>query len=49
MPIEYGVELGEKLFQDKRLSVDNTIVCSGFHIQGNAFANTNVQRLFIIK
>jgi len=47
MPTKYGVELGEKLFQDKRLSADNSISCSSCHIQGNAFADNNVQAVGI--
>ncbi|GAA3628321.1 cytochrome-c peroxidase [Flavivirga jejuensis] len=41
IPTVYGVELGEKLFNDKRLSADNTISCSSCHIQENAFADHN--------
>ncbi|MFN3267475.1 MAG: cytochrome-c peroxidase, partial [Deinococcales bacterium] len=33
------IELGRKLFYDKRLSVDNTISCSDCHIQAFAFSN----------
>ncbi|UMB55025.1 c-type cytochrome [Lutibacter sp. A64] len=40
-PTKYGVELGEKLFFDKRLSTDNTISCSSCHKQENAFSDTN--------
>lgn len=47
MPTKYGVELGEKLFQDKRLSADNSISCSSCHIQGNAFADNNAQAVGI--
>ena len=39
MPTQYGVELGEKLFNDKRLSADNTISCASCHMQENAFAD----------
>lgn len=42
-PTQYGVELGEKLFHEKRFSADNTISCSSCHIQGNAFADNNAQ------
>ncbi|WP_160136995.1 cytochrome-c peroxidase [Chryseobacterium sp. c4a] len=42
-PTKYGVELGEKLFNEKRLSADNSISCSSCHIQGNAFADHNAQ------
>lgn len=47
VPTKYGVELGEKLFQDKRLSADNSISCSSCHIQGNAFADNNAQAVGI--
>ncbi|UMB61022.1 c-type cytochrome [Lutibacter sp. A80] len=40
-PTKYGVELGEKLFFDKKLSADNTISCSSCHKQENAFADSN--------
>ncbi len=46
-PTKYGVELGGKLFQEKRLSADNTISCSSCHIQGNAFADGNTQAIGI--
>jgi len=38
-PTIYGVELGEKLFNEKKLSADNTISCSSCHIQANAFTD----------
>ncbi|MEP3837128.1 MAG: cytochrome-c peroxidase [Algibacter sp.] len=38
-PTKYGVELGKKLFNDKRLSADNTIACASCHIQANAFTD----------
>ncbi|MCI2230012.1 cytochrome-c peroxidase [Polaribacter sp. MSW13] len=41
VPTKYGVELGEKLFKEKRLSTDNTISCSSCHMQENAFADHN--------
>ncbi len=41
IPTEFGVELGEKLFTDVRLSTDNTISCSSCHIQESAFADHN--------
>lgn len=44
-PTEYGVALGEKLFTDKRLSVDNSISCSSCHIQANAFADSHAQAI----
>lgn len=40
-PTKFGIELGEKLFNEKRLSLDNTISCSSCHIQENAFADNN--------
>ncbi|AZA93942.1 Cytochrome c551 peroxidase precursor [Chryseobacterium nakagawai] len=46
-PTKYGVELGEKLFNEKRLSADNSISCSSCHIQGNAFADHNAQGIGI--
>lgn len=46
-PTKYGVELGEKLFHDKRLSADNTVSCASCHIQTNAFADNNVQAIGI--
>lgn len=42
-PTRYGVELGEKLFSDKRFSADNTISCSSCHIQANAFTDQKSQ------
>lgn len=41
LPTKYGVELGEKLFSDTRLSKDNSISCSSCHIQANAFSDQN--------
>ena len=46
-PTKYGVELGEKLFSDKRLSADNTISCSSCHIQASAFADHNPRAIGI--
>ncbi|MXN93203.1 cytochrome-c peroxidase [Flavobacterium sp. Sd200] len=43
MPTQYGVELGKKLFEDKRLSADNSIACASCHIQAHAFADNNIQ------
>lgn len=42
-PTKYGVELGKKLFSDKRFSADNTISCSSCHIQENAFSDDKPQ------
>lgn len=36
---EEGVELGRRLFQDKRLSVNQTQACASCHDQGRAFAD----------
>lgn len=46
-PTKYGVELGEKLFSDKRFSADNTISCATCHIQANAFSDHNPQAIGI--
>lgn len=46
-PTKYGVELGSKLFAEKRFSADNTISCSSCHIQENAFADHNAQAIGI--
>ncbi len=47
VPTQYGVELGERLFFDKRLSTDNTISCANCHIRKNAFADSNTQAIGI--
>jgi len=47
LPTQYGVQLGEKLFNDKRFSADNTISCASCHIQSNAFADNNAQAIGI--
>ncbi len=46
LPIEYeitnaGIKLGELIFNDKRLSIDNSISCSSCHIKKFAFADNN--------
>jgi len=46
-PTKYGVELGEKLFFDKRLSKDNSIACATCHIQAAAYADHEVQAVGI--
>ncbi len=46
-PTKYGVELGEKLFFDKRLSGNNTISCASCHNRSSAFADNNVQAIGI--
>jgi len=40
-PTTYGVELGEKLFTEKRFSINNTVSCSSCHVQTSAFADHN--------
>lgn len=47
LPTKYGVELGRKLFHEKRLSGDNTISCVTCHIQKNAYADNNPQAIGI--
>ncbi|WP_165731553.1 cytochrome-c peroxidase [Polaribacter sp. 20A6] len=46
-PTKYGVELGEKLFFDKKLSENNTISCASCHIQTNAFTDNTAQAIGI--
>ena len=46
-PTKFGVELGEKLFFDPRLSRDNTISCSSCHVQASAYADHQVQAVGI--
>lgn len=46
-PTKYGIQLGKKLFNDKRLSEDNTISCSSCHLKSNAFADNNKQAIGI--
>ena len=46
-PTKYGVELGEKLFHDVRLSTDNTISCASCHIKEFAFADNHAQAIGI--
>lgn len=46
-PTKYGVELGKKLFNDKRFSADNSISCASCHIQENAFADHHPQAIGI--
>jgi len=38
-PTKYGVELGEKLFHEKKLSKNNTVSCASCHKRANAFAD----------
>lgn len=46
-PTKYGVELGEKLFHEKKFSGNNTISCASCHNQSNAFADNNTQAIGI--
>lgn len=46
-PTQFGVELGQKLFNEKRFSADNSISCSSCHLQTNAFADTHSQAVGI--
>jgi cytochrome c peroxidase len=46
-PTQYGVELGEKLFHEKRLSADNTISCASCHNKSDAFADNNARAVGI--
>ncbi|CDF77787.1 cytochrome c551 peroxidase [Formosa agariphila KMM 3901] len=47
VPTQYGVELGEKLFNEKLLSADNTISCASCHMQERAFADYNTKGIGI--
>lgn len=46
-PTKYGVELGEKLFHEKRLSGNNTISCGSCHQQSKAFSDSEAQAIGI--
>jgi len=46
-PTKYGVELGEKLFHEKKFSADNTISCSSCHNKSHAFSDANSQAIGI--
>lgn len=46
-PTRYGVELGEKLFHEKKFSANNTISCASCHNRSHAFADNNVQAVGI--
>lgn len=46
-PTKYGVELGEKLFHEKKFSGNNTISCASCHNQSKAFADNEVQAIGI--
>lgn len=47
MPTTYGVALGEKLFNDTKLSANNTVSCASCHRQSNAFADDLAQAVGI--
>jgi len=44
-PTKFGVELGEKFFNDKCFSINNSISCSSCHQQKNAFADNEKQAI----
>lgn len=44
-PTKYGVELGEKLFHEKKFSGNNTISCASCHNQSSAFADDHAQAI----
>lgn len=46
-PTKYGVELGKKLFHEKKFSGNNTISCASCHNQSKAFADHNTQAIGI--
>ncbi|MFB2120508.1 cytochrome-c peroxidase [Parapedobacter sp. 2B3] len=46
-PTKYGVELGEKLFHEKKFSGNNTISCASCHNRSNAFADNHPQAIGI--
>ena len=46
-PTKYGVELGDRLFHEKKFSTNNTISCATCHAQENAFADNNSQAIGI--
>lgn len=46
-PTRYGVELGKKLFHEKKLSGNNTVSCASCHRQANAFADNHAQAIGI--
>lgn len=46
-PTQYGVELGEKLFADPRLSRDNSVSCATCHIASSAYADNQKQAIGI--
>lgn len=46
-PTKYGVELGTKLFHEKKLSGNNTISCASCHKPSRAFADNHKQAVGI--
>ncbi|WDF67444.1 cytochrome c peroxidase [Sphingobacterium oryzagri] len=46
-PTKYGVQLGEKLFNETKLSGNNTISCASCHHPSKAFADANAQAIGI--
>jgi len=46
-PTRYGVELGEKLFHEKKFSGNNTISCASCHNRASAFADNELQAVGI--
>ncbi|MCD8538383.1 MAG: c-type cytochrome, partial [Leadbetterella sp.] len=46
-PTKYGVELGEKLFHEKKFSADNTISCASCHTRSHAFSDTHARAIGI--
>src|SRR5690606_12420747 len=46
-PTKYGVELGEKLFHEKKFSGNNTISCASCHNRSTAFADNHPQAVGI--
>lgn len=46
-PTKYSVELGEKLFHEKKFSGNNTISCASCHNRSSAFADNNIQAIGI--
>lgn len=46
-PTKYGVELGERLFHEKKFSADNTISCASCHNRSDAFTDNNARAIGI--
>ena len=44
-PTQYGVQLGKKLFHEKKFSGNNTISCASCHNQSTAFADNRAQAI----